>query len=71
MRKNHGHEGLVYLTEPSRGRTAQQNPFHRLYAPHQHQDQHDDENQTETAAGIITPSATVWPCRQGADEKQD
>jgi len=39
-----------------------------LYAAGQDQDQYDDQDQTETAAGAVTPVAAVAPGRQGADQ---
>jgi len=33
----------------------------------QNDKQYDYQEETQTAAGIISPPSAVWPCRQGAD----
>jgi hypothetical protein len=42
----------------------------RLYAAHQNQHQDDDKYQTESPAGVISPTVAVRPRGQSADEKQ-
>jgi hypothetical protein len=38
---------------------------------HQHQDQHDDQNQAETAAGVVAPTSAVRPGGHSAEKQND
>ncbi len=42
-----------------------------LNAAHQQQNEKDDNDQTETAAGIITPATAMGPGRQGSDQEEN
>src|SRR5579863_10732958 len=51
-------------------------PLHRSWAgssenPQEHQHDNDQQDQAEAAAGVISPSATVGPCRECSDQQED
>jgi len=54
-------------SQPDRGRAA----FRLLYATESEQDDDNYKQQTEPAARIIPPTATISPCRQRADQKKN
>ena len=41
-----------------------------LYPPDQGQDYDDDQNKSDTTAGVIAPASRIRPSRQGADQEQ-
>ncbi len=52
--------------------------FHRKYGltsssypPKQQQDEQDQKDQSESAAGVVSPTLTVWPCRKCSDQHED
>jgi hypothetical protein len=42
-----------------------------LDSAYEQQDDHDEQDQSQASAGIITPTGAVWPSWQSPDQKQN